>query len=64
MTASCTRSKKKDAPATVAWDGDPKTMWHAAWRQVSFARPAGGPCVPIVCPEQMNNTKCFAAAEI
>jgi len=26
-------SEEKDTPATAAFDGDPKTMWHTAWRQ-------------------------------
>ncbi len=31
-------SEEKDTPATAAFDGDPKTMWHTAWR-ASMAPP-------------------------
>ena len=26
-------SEEKDTPAVAAFDGDPKAMWHTAWRQ-------------------------------
>lgn len=32
-------SEEKDTPATAAFDGDPKTMWHTAWRQTAVPPP-------------------------
>jgi len=128
-------SEEPDTPATAAFDGDPKTMWHTAWRngaalppheividlgqawpltgigylsrqdavgnfpkgirvwasdtagtfsekpqfegdfglfktephawrQVHFPRPVRGRNVRIVYPDEVNNTKCVASAEI
>lgn len=53
-------------PAQPQFDGsfgDFKTDPHA-WRQVTFPRPARGRYVRIVYPDEVNNTKCVASAEL
>ena len=63
MWASDTADKFSDKPQFDGSFGSFKNEPHV-WRQVNFPQPASGRYVRIVYPDEVNNTKCVASAEI